>query len=200
MLLHPLIRAIRANGPGIRAVVFSQGGNLGSVGCWNPGTHPFHGAEIELDAAAQEVLRARQEHALEGITSSGGELMQQADSLLELIHYLHQQAPELSFGMFSGYAEYELAKGQYRIWGDASSEQYRKRLGQEIRGFLDFAILERFIQGQPNKMQLCTSRNQVLRLVSDCYSHADFSEQSTEIKIKEDGQVEVAGIPTLGLP
>jgi pyruvate-formate lyase-activating enzyme len=32
---------------------------------------------------------------LEGITSSGGELMQQADSLLELIHCLHQQAPEL---------------------------------------------------------------------------------------------------------
>jgi hypothetical protein len=60
--------------------------------------------------------------------------MQQADSLLRLIQCLHQQAPELSFGMFSGYAEYELDQGQYWIWGDGSSEQHRRPLWQEIRG------------------------------------------------------------------
>ena len=134
MLLHALIPASRANGPGLRAVVFFQGCKVGCVGCWNPRTHPFHGAEITVDAVAQEVLRARQEHTLEGITFSGGEPMQQADSLLRLIQCLHQQAPELSFGMFSGYAEHELDQGQYWIWGDGSSEQHRKRLWQEIRG------------------------------------------------------------------
>jgi len=35
-----------------------------------------------VDAAVQEVLRAHQEHTLEGVTFSGGEPMQQADSLL----------------------------------------------------------------------------------------------------------------------
>jgi anaerobic ribonucleoside-triphosphate reductase activating protein len=128
MLLHALIPASRANGPGQRTVVFFQGCKLGCVGCWNPRSHHFHGAEIKVDAVAQEVLRSRQKHTLEGVTFSGGEPMQQAGSLLGLMHSLRRQVPELSFGMFSGYAEHELAKGRYWIWGDGSSEQHRKRL------------------------------------------------------------------------
>jgi hypothetical protein len=126
--------------------------------------------------------------------------MQQADSLLRLIQCLHHQAPELSFGMFSGYVEYKLDKGQYWIWGDGSSDQCRKRLWQEIRSCLDFAILVRFIQAQPCNMPLRTSRNQVLRLFTNRYPPADFSEQLTEVSIHEGGQVEVTGFPTLGLP
>jgi anaerobic ribonucleoside-triphosphate reductase activating protein len=95
MLLHALIPASRANGPGLRAVVFFQGCKVGCVGCWNPRTHPFHGTEIKVDAVIQKVLRSRQEHTLEGITFSGGEPMQQADSLLQLIQGLRQQPPEL---------------------------------------------------------------------------------------------------------
>src|SRR5208337_2184830 len=177
MLLHALIPASRANGPGLRAVVFFQGCKVGCVGCWNPATHQFRGTEATIDVVAQEVLRSRQEHRLEGITFSGGEPMQQADSLLRLIQCLRLQAKELSFGMFSGYAEHELAQGQYWIWGDESSEHQRKRLWQEIRGHLDFAILGRFYQAQPSNMPLRTSRNQVLRLFTDRYNPADFSEQ-----------------------
>ena len=174
MLLHALIPASRANGPGLRAVVFFQGCTVGCAGCWNPRTHPFHGAEIKVDAVAQEVLRAHREHTLEGITFSGGEPMQQADSLLRLIQSLRRQAPELSFGMFSGYAERELDQGQYWIWGDGSSEQHRKRLWQEIRACLDFAILGRFNQAQPSNMPLRTSRNQVLRLFTNRYISCRF--------------------------
>ncbi len=126
--------------------------------------------------------------------------MQQANNLLRLIQRLHQQAPELSFGMFSGYAEHELAQGQYWIWGDESSEHQRKRLWQEISECLDFAILGRFNQAQPSNMPLRTSCNQVLRLFSDHYTPADFSEQLTEVSIHEGGHVEVTGFPTLGLP
>jgi anaerobic ribonucleoside-triphosphate reductase activating protein len=200
MLLHALIPASRANGPGLRAVVFFQGCKLGCPGCWNPEIHPFRGAEVTVDTVVQEVLRAQAEHALEGVTFSGGEPMQQADSLLRLIQGLRRPAPGLSFGMFSGYAEHELAKGQYWIWGDGSSEQCRKRLWQEIRACLDFAILGRFDQAQPGNMPLRTSRNQVLWLFSDHYTPADFSEQLTEVNIHEGGQVEVTGFPTLGLP
>ena len=200
MLLHALIPASRANGPGLRAVVFFQGCTLGCPGCWNPSTHPFRGTEVTVDAVAEEVLRAHQEHALEGVTFSGGEPMQQADSLLGLMQSLRQQAPELSFGMFSGYAEHELAMGQYWIWGDGSSEQRRKRLWQEIRAYLDFAILGRFNQAQPSSLPLRTSRNQVLRLFSDRYTPADFSEELTEVSIHEGGRAEVTGFPILGLP
>jgi hypothetical protein len=112
---------------------------------------------------------------------------------------LRRQAPGLSFGMFSGYAEHELAQGQYWVWGDGSSEQRRNCLWQEIRRCLDFTILGRFIQAQPSNVPLRTSRNQVLRLFTNRYRPADFSEQLTEVNIKEDGQAEVTGFPTLGL-
>ena len=131
---------------------------------------------------------------------SGGEPMQQADSLLGLMHSLREQAPELSFGMFSGYAEYELDQGQYWIWGGGTSEQQRKRLWQEIRASLDFAILGRFNQAQPGNMTLPTSRNQILRLFTDSYTPDDFSEQLTEVNINEGGRAQVTGFPTLGLP
>jgi len=200
MLFHALIPASRANGPGLRAVVFFQGCKLGCVGCWNPQTLPFHGAEVTVDVVAQEVLGGCQGQTLEGVTFSGGEPMQQAESLLGLMHSLRQQAPELSFGMFSGYAEHKLATGQYWIWGDSSSEQHRRRLWQEIRACLDFAILGRFNPAQPGSLPLRTSHNQVLRLFSDRYIPANFSEELTEVCIKEDGRVEVTGFPTLGLP
>jgi anaerobic ribonucleoside-triphosphate reductase activating protein len=200
MLLHALIPASRANGPALRAVVFFQGCKVGCVGCWNPRSHHFHGAEVTVDVVAQDLVRAQAQHTLEGVTFSGGEPMQQADSLLRLIQGLHQQAPELSFGMFSGYAEHELAKGRYWIWGDDSSEQHRKRLWQEIRACLDFAILGRFNQAQPSHLPLRTSRNQVLRLFTNRYTPADFSEQLTEVSIHEGGRVDVTGFPTLGLP
>jgi anaerobic ribonucleoside-triphosphate reductase activating protein len=200
MLLHALIPASRANGPGLRAVVFFQGCSIGCPKCWNPSTHQFLGTEVTVDAAVQEVLGAYQEHILEGVTFSGGEPMQQADSLLRLMQGLHQQAPELSFGMFSGYAEHELAKGQYWVRGDGSSEPRRKRLWQEICACLDFAILGRFNQAQPGSLPLRTSRNQVLRLFSDRYTPADFSEELIEVSIHEGGRAEVTGFPILGLP
>ena len=200
MLLHALIPASRANGPGLRTVMFFQGCKIGCVGCWNLQTHAFHGPEVTVDDVLKQILQAHQEHTLEGVTFSGGEPMQQADSLLQLIQGLYHQAPELTFGMFSGYAEHELAKGQYRLCSDNSSEQHRKDLWEGIRGTLDFASLGRFNQAQPSNLPLRTSRNQVLRLFTDRYSHVDFSEQLTEISIRDDGQVELTGFPTLGLP
>jgi anaerobic ribonucleoside-triphosphate reductase activating protein len=200
MLLHALIPASRANGPGLRAVVFFQGCSIDCAKCWNPKSHQFHGPEVDVDAVTQEVLKSRQEHSLEGVTFSGGETMQQADSLLRLIQRLRQEAPELSFGMFSGYAERELDLGQYWIWCDDSSEQRRKSLWQQIRSSLDFAILGRFNQAQPGNMPFRTSRNQVLRLFTDSYTPADFSEQFVEVNINEGGRAEITGFPTLGLP
>jgi hypothetical protein len=76
----------------------------------------------------------------------------------------------------------------------------RKSRWQEIRACLDFAILGRFSQAQPGNLPLGTSHNQVLRLFSDRYSPANFSEELTEVSIKEGGRVGVTGFPTLGLP
>jgi len=200
MLLHAFIPASRANGPGLRAVVFFQGCTLACPGCFNPDTHPLTGTEVAVNAVAERVVRAYREYKLEGVTFSGGEPMQQADSLLRLIQGLRRQAPELSFGMFSGYTEYELAHGQYWIWGDGFSEQRRRGHWQEIRACLDFAILGRFIQAHPSHLPLRSSRNQMLRLFSGFYNVQDFDEQLVEVTVHTDGRAELTGFPALGLP
>jgi pyruvate-formate lyase-activating enzyme len=41
VLLHALIPSSRANGPGLRALVFFQGRALACPGCWDPETHPL---------------------------------------------------------------------------------------------------------------------------------------------------------------
>jgi anaerobic ribonucleoside-triphosphate reductase activating protein len=197
MLLHALIPASRANGPGLRAVVFFQGCNLGCRGCWNKNSHRFSGTEEAVDAVAHQILRAFADYNLEGVTFSGGEPMQQADSLHGLMQNLHRRAPELSFGMFSGYTERELDGGLYWTWKELSPPQ-KRRLWNEVRGLLDFAVLGRFNQNQPSTLPLRTSRNQVLRLFSNRHTAADFSEQLVEVSIHEGGRAELTGFPVLG--
>ena len=200
MLLHAFIPASRANGPGLRAVVFFQGCSLACRGCFNPETHAFAGTEVTVDAVADNVLRAHKEHGVEGVTFSGGEPMQQAAALLELMQTLHRQLPSLSFGLFSGYSDLDLVLGRYSIWGRDYSEEYRRRFWQEIREHLDFAVLGRFNEAQPCGMPLRTSRSKALRMLSSRYSVKDYGPQSVEVFIHSDGRAQVTGFPILGLP
>src|SRR5664279_926388 len=48
MLLHAFVPASRANGPGLRAVVYFQGCSLHCEKCWNPATHKFRGVEVPV--------------------------------------------------------------------------------------------------------------------------------------------------------
>ncbi|MGH9631192.1 MAG: 4Fe-4S cluster-binding domain-containing protein [Bryobacteraceae bacterium] len=43
MLIHGFVAHSLVNGPGVRAVVYLQGCNLGCASCWNPATHAFVG-------------------------------------------------------------------------------------------------------------------------------------------------------------
>ena len=92
MLLHAFIPASRANGPGLRSAVFFQGCTLVCHNCFNPDSHPFSGADVTIPALAERVLQAHKEHGTEGVTFSGGEPMQRAPALLELIGTLRQMA------------------------------------------------------------------------------------------------------------
>ena len=200
MLLHAFIPASRANGPGLRAVVFFQGCTLACPGCFNPDTHPFTGTEVTADAVAERVISAHKDHGVEGITFTGGEPMQQAPSLLELMQTLRRRVPSLSFGMFSGYSDLELVLGRYSIWGRDYSEEDRRRLWQGIREHLDFAVLGRFNEAQPCGMPLRTSRSKALRMLSSRYGVKDYAPQSVEVIIHSDGRAQVTGFPILGSP
>jgi anaerobic ribonucleoside-triphosphate reductase activating protein len=200
MLLHALIPASRVNGPGLRTVVFLQGCNLGCRGCWNPRSHRFEGPEVTVGTVVKTILRADAEFGLDGVTFSGGEPMQQADSLSALIRTLKSRVPEFSFGMFSGYTERELDQGHWTIWRRDLDALEKVELWRAIRTHLDFAVLGRFNQNQPSTLPLRTSRNQVLRLFSRRYTVGDFGKQSVEVSIHEDGHGEITGFPVFGLP
>src|SRR5438552_9104850 len=199
MLIHGLVRGSRVNGPGLRAVIYFQGCTLGCSNCWNPETHIFAGGERSIAEVTALVVSAHQEPALDGITFSGGEPMQQADALLVLIESLHDRLPGLSFGMYSGYSEGELSSGRY--WCRFELTQRAKQdIWRCIRTRLDFAVLGRYAAGRPSTLALRTSTNQKLMLLSGRYRERDFEPQEVEIQIGSQGIVQVTGFPTAGIP
>lgn len=103
--VHAFEPASRANGPGLRAVVWFQGCSLGCPGCFNPATHdPGGGDECDTETLAAEILaRAAR---IEGLSVSGGEPFQQPEALLDLLQRL--AAASLSRLVFSGYTLAEI--------------------------------------------------------------------------------------------
>jgi anaerobic ribonucleoside-triphosphate reductase activating protein len=199
MLIHAVVPGGRVNGPGLRAVVYFQGCTVGCPSCWNPETHPFAGEEQSIETVTAIVLSAHRERPFEGVTFSGGEPMQQADDLLALMRSIYDRLPTLSFGMYSGYSEHELASGRY--WCRTELPQVaRQELWHSIRRYLDFAVLGRYVAGRPSALPLRTSANQRLKLFSDRYRDVDFEQQEIEVHIGESGLVQVSGFPVAGTP
>lgn len=199
MLIHGLVSGSRVNGPGLRAVVYFQGCTLHCPNCWNPETHTLTGDERSIAEVTDLIVPAHQERALEGVTFSGGEPMQQVDTLLGLMDSLLDRLPDLSFGMYSGYSERELVGGRY--WCRSELTQRAKQdMWRTIRSHLDFAVLGRYATAQPSKLALRTSTNQKLSLFSGRYREEDFGPQEVEIHIDARGAVQMTGFPTAGMP
>ena len=199
MLIHGFVAHSRVNGPGMRAVVYFQGCNLGCDGCWNPATHTFTGLSHEAQDVAEQVAAAHQTQFIEGVTFSGGEPMQQALDLLEVARLLKRARPEISIGMYSGYTERELDSGRFWIRCGIAQEA-RRRVWADIKQELDFAVLGRFVAARPSKFPLRTSANQVLRLFSDRYREEHFKPLEFEVNIESAGLVQITGFPLAGLP
>ena len=202
MLIHGFVSHSRVNGPGVRAVVYFQGCNLGCASCWNPATHAFTGLSHEEEEAqdvAEQVAGAHQTQFIEGVTFSGGEPMQQALDLLGVIRLITRARPEISIGMYSGYTERELDSG--RFWTqDGIVQEARRRIWEDIKQELDFAVLGRFAAARPSKFPMRTSANQVLRLFSDRYREEDFKPLEFEVHIEAQGLTQITGFPLVGLP
>jgi anaerobic ribonucleoside-triphosphate reductase activating protein len=190
MLIHGFVSHSRVNGPGVRAVVYFQGCNLGCASCWNPATHAFTGLSAEAQDVAEQVAGAHQTQFIEGVTFSGGEPMQQALDLLGLIRLLKRARPKISIGMYSGYTQRELDGG--RFWtGYGIAQEARRRIWEDIKHNLDFAVLGRFVAARPSKLPLRTSANQVLRLFSDRYGEEHFKPLEFEVHIEAQGLVQI---------
>lgn len=104
--LHSFIPRSRANGPGVRAVIWVQGCSLACPGCFNPGTHAGGGEVVAVDALVERVLAVHQ--GIEGITLTGGEPLQQAGAVLQFLEKLSEASPHLSVVLFTGFGVSDL--------------------------------------------------------------------------------------------
>lgn len=193
MRIHGKIASSGVNGPGKRAVVWTQGCNLACPGCWNPNTH---------DAAAGESIYVSdlvdwlvKQKGIEGYTFSGGEPMQQALELNVLVRCLKNRFPERSIGMYTGYTEKELETGQYHSWDSKVTQSLKQLLWKEVKENLDWAVMGRYNELKQINKPLVTSSNQELRLFTDRYKASDFPPQRVEFSITAGGLVTLTGFP-----
>ena len=199
MLLHAFVPWSRANGPGMRAVIYFQGCSIGCEKCWNPGSHKFLGEGVSVLSVVRRVEETGRSAALEGVTFSGGEPMQQAAAVAELMSEIRNAVPGASLGMFTGYTEDELAAGRY-VTRPRSSAEGRRDLWRIVRAQLDFAVMGRYEHSEPSAEPLRTSRNQRLVLFSARYQESDFGPQLVEVSIERGGSSVITGFPVLGIP
>ena len=196
MFIHNRIASSTANGPGERAVIWTQGCSLSCSQCWNPETHAFaKDKDIKIGELADWIIAQN----VEGVTFSGGEPFQQAPALELLISFIRARRPELSIGSFTGYTLEELKAGKFVWWhpelkimipGDS-------KLADTILKQMDFIIAGRYNQLQRcSDKPLCGSKNQEVHFLSTRYSNKDLGSNIVEMMVdKESGLIQITGFP-----
>jgi anaerobic ribonucleoside-triphosphate reductase activating protein len=168
----------RANGPGMRAVLWVQGCSLGCPGCFNPDTHAFVGGEsVPVHDLFQRLVEFRT--SIEGLTISGGEPLQQRRALLALLRRVRWETP-LSVVLFTGYT-----------W----EEVQRMPEAEALLSCMDVLITGRYDASQHLARDLRGSANKTVHLLTDRYTMADVQAVPlAEIIIAETGDIMVSGI------
>src|SRR5689334_12617899 len=106
--IHHFLPHSRANGPGVRAVVWVQGCTLGCPGCFNGPTHPAAGGElVSIDSLFAQI--ATLGDSIEGVTVSGGEPLQQRAGITALLRRIKAETA-LSMILFSGFSWAEIER------------------------------------------------------------------------------------------
>jgi len=182
--LHAVEPRSRANGPGARFVVWMQGCTLGCPGCFNPTTHDAGGGrEVAVAALVDQLADAQRAHAIEGLSLSGGEPLQQPAAAAALLDAA--RALGLSTLAFSGYAIDEIRA----LPG-----------GPDVLARLDVLIDGRYVAGERLATGLRGSANQRIQLLTPRYTRADVEATPVaEIRIGPAGDVVLTGVDPLKL-
>jgi anaerobic ribonucleoside-triphosphate reductase activating protein len=92
----------RANGPGVRAVIWVQGCTIGCPGCYNNFTHPHTSNKLSSPSKIVEWINSIDD--IEGITFSGGEPFEQALAVSSIIEKVNSERQEpLTIFIFTGF-------------------------------------------------------------------------------------------------
>ncbi len=182
--LHAILSRSRANGPGVRIVIWFQGCTLACPACFNPLTHSQ--AEtwvVPIADILKKIVTASRE--VEGVTISGGEPLQQPASLESLLKGIREQT-NLSILLFSGYKRTEIE---------------RMPLGPSILGLADVLIAGRYVRDLRCGRGLRGSSNQEVCFLTPRYGPDDLLNiPAAELRIGTTGVIEVTGIrpPQMG--
>jgi anaerobic ribonucleoside-triphosphate reductase activating protein len=176
--LHAVLLRSRANGPGLRAVVWFQGCRLRCPGCFNPDAIPFEPRiTISVEGLlAQPVFGADE---LDGITISGGEPFDQPAGLLDLAQGIRRRT-RLSTILFSGYTEEEIET---------------LPSGPDILRHVDVLIAGRYVESRRLARGLRGSDNKTIRLLTGRYTLTDIqATPDSEVIISPTGDISLTGI------
>ena len=91
----------RANGPGIRGVIWVQGCTIGCDGCYSLSTHPHR--KVNIVPPEELALWICSLNGIEGVTISGGEPFEQAQAVSNMLQFIRTKRPDLSVFVFTGY-------------------------------------------------------------------------------------------------
>ena len=161
----------RANGPGLRAVVWVQGCSIGCKGCYSVSTHSHtKNYLLEPSMISNWLLSLNN---IEGVTFSGGEPFEQAAAVLEVIKLVRKQRPNFTVFIFSGYTFKFLNSSSNDVVIDLLNQCDMVSTGPYIDALKDTNLLWR------------GSQNQELHYISDIYSSTMENEWVLESPIEE---------------
>lgn len=97
------------DGPGIRYTIFTQGCKHNCPGCHNPQTHDFNGGKVvTLGYLVDDIVKNFNELTA-GITISGGDPIEQADAVHDLLLMLSIRMPKkVDVVLYTGYTHEQL--------------------------------------------------------------------------------------------
>ena len=181
--LHSILPRSRANGPGVRFVIWFQGCTRNCPGCFNPETHTHATREnLSVEALCQKILA--ESGSIEGVTISGGEPFEQPKGLFELVRAL-REASDLSILVFSGYTQAEIRKMPY---------------GTEVLENVDVLVAGPYNRSQHLGHHLLGSANQRICLLTQRYTEADISKvPRSEVVLTADGIIHLSGVAPIRL-
>jgi anaerobic ribonucleoside-triphosphate reductase activating protein len=195
--LHAFVPLSVANGPGKRAVIWTQFCSLGCLGCFNPETHSAIGGEwIDVAELFQRIVALKDQ--IEGITISGGEPLQQRVAITELLRRVKTET-SLSVILFSGFTWEEIKKMKDRTPEKVGSgEQKRMGEGPEVLSYIDVLVAGRYEASKRLARDLRGSANKTIHFLTNRYTMADIqSVPHAEVIITPEGNVVMSGIDPL---
>ncbi len=176
--IHSILWKSRANGPGLRTVVWFQGCSIGCKGCFNPSSHSFEPNQlIEPETLARQIIQQSKE--TEGITISGGEPFDQAQGLLKLLSIIRNNS-ESSIVLFTGYEITDLSADDTK---------------HEILKHVDVLIAGAFRLSAPKITNRQHFHGKALHFLTARYSRSDFENiPEMEVTIDNSGKIIVSGM------